>query len=236
MNCKAIISLYLLGTLCVAGCGGAEAATPRHPHHYLSQRLVQPHQHLCRADDPDQSVLCHSFGNWSYSSAVTWSASSGTISTTGVYTAPATVPTSGTATITATSTEDATKSGAATVTITPAVSVVTSCCRYPLRRGFLDLLSDRHKHDEHRCDVVGVGRTISSGGVLSTAGVAPGTQITVKATSVADTGAFGSATVTVTPHHYIRDRLVLAGHLAGSHDRNQPMHSTVTEPEAIVPQ
>ena len=34
------------------------------PHHYLSQRLVQPHQHLCRADDPDQSVLCHSFGNW----------------------------------------------------------------------------------------------------------------------------------------------------------------------------
>ena len=32
-------------------------------YHYLSQPLVQPHQRLCRADEPDQPVHCHSFGN-----------------------------------------------------------------------------------------------------------------------------------------------------------------------------
>jgi len=62
-------------------------------------------------------------GTGSYSSAVTWTASAGTISSTGVYTAPATAPTSGTATITATSTQTGTVSGSATIAITNGVSV-----------------------------------------------------------------------------------------------------------------
>lgn len=57
-------------------------------------------------------------GTGSYSSAVTWTTTAGTISTTGAFTAPATVPSSGWATITATSNQDTTKSGTATVTIT----------------------------------------------------------------------------------------------------------------------
>jgi hypothetical protein len=60
---------------------------------------------------------------------VNWTASSGAITTAGVYTAPATAPASGTATITATSTEDTTKSSppvnititaARTIALTPA--------------------------------------------------------------------------------------------------------------------
>jgi hypothetical protein len=51
---------------------------------------------------------------------VTWSATYGTITTAGVYTAPATAPASGMDTVTATSTEDGTKSGQARITITAA--------------------------------------------------------------------------------------------------------------------
>ena len=73
-------------------------------------------------------------GTGSYSSAVTWSVGGvsggnstvGTITSAGVYTAPAAVPATNPVTVTATSTEDATKSGSATITITvpsPSVSV-----------------------------------------------------------------------------------------------------------------
>jgi len=49
---------------------------------------------------------------------VTWSAVSGTISSSGLYTSPATVPASGSDTVTATSTQDSTKSNSETITVT----------------------------------------------------------------------------------------------------------------------
>jgi alpha-L-arabinofuranosidase len=61
-------------------------------------------------------------GSGSYSSAVTWSASAGTISPSGLYTAPTTVPSSGSATVTATSTQTPTVSGTAVVNLTAAAS------------------------------------------------------------------------------------------------------------------
>jgi hypothetical protein len=65
-------------------------------------------------------------GTGSYSSTVTWSAggvvggnsTAGTITSGGVYTAPAAVPATNPVTVTATSTEDTTKSGSTPVTIT----------------------------------------------------------------------------------------------------------------------
>jgi putative Ig domain-containing protein len=57
--------------------------------------------------------------------AVTWTASAGTISSTGLYQAP-TVSGNTAATVTATSTADSTKSGTASVTITPPPLVVTT--------------------------------------------------------------------------------------------------------------
>lgn len=64
-------------------------------------------------------------GTGSYSSTVTWSASTGTIDSNGLFTAPASA---GTMTVTATSTQDATKSGTATVTVqsTPPIISITS--------------------------------------------------------------------------------------------------------------
>ena len=72
-------------------------------------------------------------GTGSYSSAVTWSvggvaggnATVGTISSAGLYTAPAAVPSTNPVSVTATSTADTTKSGSALVTITSASNVLT---------------------------------------------------------------------------------------------------------------
>lgn len=74
-------------------------------------------------------------GTGSYSSAVAWSVGGvqggnstvGTISSSGLYTAPSAVPATNPVTVTATSTQDTTKSGSANLTITsPASSVVSS--------------------------------------------------------------------------------------------------------------
>jgi len=58
-------------------------------------------------------------GTGSFSSAVTWAASAGTISASGLFTAPSGGVTSLQVTITATSTQDTSKSGMATVTVNP---------------------------------------------------------------------------------------------------------------------
>ena len=73
-------------------------------------------------------------GTGSYSSAVTWSVSGvqsgnstvGTVSTTGLYTAPSAVPSPNPVTVTATSTEDTTKSGSATASVTVATLAITN--------------------------------------------------------------------------------------------------------------
>jgi hypothetical protein len=57
-------------------------------------------------------------GTGAFSTAVTWTASAGTIDATGLFTAPANANAS--VTVTATSTQDATKSGHATITVTAA--------------------------------------------------------------------------------------------------------------------
>src|ERR1039458_4948605 len=59
-------------------------------------------------------------GTGSFSSGVTWTASAGTISSSGLFTAPSGGATSLQVTITATSTQDTSKAGTATVTVNPA--------------------------------------------------------------------------------------------------------------------
>jgi hypothetical protein len=58
-------------------------------------------------------------GTGNFSSAVTWSASAGSISTTGLFTAPSSGNASLLVTVTATSVQDSTKSGSTTVTVNP---------------------------------------------------------------------------------------------------------------------
>jgi hypothetical protein len=83
---------------------------------------------------PGQTSQCSATvsGTGSFSSSVTWSAVSGTVSNTGLYTAPSTVPSSGYDTVKATSSADTTKLGSAKITITapaaPTITAVSLAC------------------------------------------------------------------------------------------------------------
>ena len=138
-------------------------------------------------------------GTGSFSSAVTWSSSVGTINTSGLFTAPATA---GTATVTATSTQDATKSGTASVTVQSVSSSITSLavtCN-PSTIG-------ENATSQCSAKVQGTGSFSSavtwssSAGTINTSGLftAPATAgtATVTATSTQDKTKSGTASVTV---------------------------------------
>jgi len=126
--------------------------------------------------------------------AVSWSASGGSISSAGLYTAPTTA---GSYTVTATSAADNTKSASAPVTVTaPAVSVAISPTSASLLTGGTQ---------QFTATVTGSSNTAvtwsASGGSISSTGLytAPTTAGTyiVRATSVADSTKSAAATVTV---------------------------------------
>ncbi|MDP2875950.1 MAG: M4 family metallopeptidase [Holophaga sp.] len=132
----------------------------------------------------------------SSNTAVTWTATGGTVSTSGLYTAPTTT---GTYTVKATSAADTTKSASATVTVSPAtgVSVAITPTTSTIQTGATQ---------QFTASVTGSTNTAvtwtATGGTVSTSGLytAPATAgtYTVKATSAADTTKSASATVTVT--------------------------------------
>ncbi|MBV9146090.1 MAG: choice-of-anchor D domain-containing protein, partial [Acidobacteria bacterium] len=128
--------------------------------------------------------------------AVTWTASGGTVTTGGLYTAP---NTAGTYTVTATSVADTTKSGSATVTVTappPPISVSIAPTTASLQTGGTQ---------QFTATVTGTSNTAvtwtATGGTVTTGGLytAPNTNgtYTMTATSVADTTKSASATVNV---------------------------------------
>ncbi|MCI0349769.1 MAG: choice-of-anchor D domain-containing protein [Acidobacteriales bacterium] len=134
----------------------------------------------------------------STNTAVTWSATGGTVSTAGLYTAP---NTAGTYTVKATSVADASKSASATVTVTapaPAIGVSINPTSATLQTSATQ---------QFAATVTGTSNTAvtwsATGGTISTSGLytapsAAGT-FSVRATSVADASKSASATVTVNP-------------------------------------
>jgi phosphatidylinositol-3-phosphatase len=141
-------------------------------------------------------------GTGSYSSAVTWSAGAGTISSGGLLTAPGSA---GSVTVTATSTEDATKSGVTTVTVqagssgSSTITSVAATCSPET--------TNVNATSQCSATVQGTGSYSSavtwsaSGGTITSSGLftAPGTagSVTVTATSVQDTTKSGEAKITV---------------------------------------
>jgi Fe-S cluster assembly iron-binding protein IscA len=146
--------------------------------------------------------------SWSVAGSGCSGAACGTISTSGLYTAPAIVPSPPQISITATSAADPTKSATASVTIVPPISVTVSPSTAQLLTG---------GHQQFTATVIGASNTAVSWsvagsgcsgatcGTISTSGLytAPGSalipnQITVTATSVADGSKSGRATVLIT--------------------------------------
>jgi hypothetical protein len=115
MRNKAALSLLFLGALGLAGCtGGSFTSTTQSPSITSVSVSCVP-----ASVQPGQTSQCSVTvaGTGSYDSTVTWSAVSGSVSSTGLYTAPATAPSSGSDTIKATSRQDSTKSGTAVVAV-----------------------------------------------------------------------------------------------------------------------
>ena len=142
--------------------------------------------------------------------SVTWSLSGGagqdlgTISSTGLYTAPASKPSPAQVTVTATSVADTTKFTSATVTITgisvsvsPPIATVT----VGATRQFTAAVTGTSNTSVTWSLSGGAGQnlgTISSTGLYTAPASVPSpAQVTVKVTSQADTSKFASATVTV---------------------------------------
>ncbi len=138
-------------------------------------------------------------GSGSYSSTVTWSASGGAVTSSGVFTAPATA---GSATVTATSTQDSSKSGSTSVTVQQGSSTVTSV-QVACNPSTISL----NATSQCAATVSGTGSFSSAvtwsvtAGTISSAGLftAPGSAGTavVTATSVQNSSISGTATVTV---------------------------------------
>ena len=143
------------------------------------------------------NATVHGTGN--YSSAVSFSASEGTINASGLFTAPASA---GTVTVTATSKQDATKSGTASVSVQVATSTITS-----VQVTCNPSIVDTSATSQCNATVHGTGNyssavsfsasegTINASG-LFTAPASAGT-VTVTATSTQDTTKSDTASVTV---------------------------------------
>ena len=139
-------------------------------------------------------------GTASYTSTVMWSASGGTISSSGLLTAP---PSAGNITVTATSTEDTTKSGAASVAVQPTTtpptitSVSVACAPTIAPSATSQCTSTVQGTGSYSSEVTwssSLGAMSATG--LLTAPAAVGV-VTVTATSVQDPTQSGEATVTV---------------------------------------
>jgi len=128
--------------------------------------------------------------------AVTWSATGGTISTAGLYTAGTTA---GTFTAKATSVQDSTKSATATITIPAAqpVSVGISPSSATVQPGATQQFTATVSHATNQAVTwTATGGTVSSNG-LYTAGTTTG-SFTVTATSVQDSTKSAPAAITIT--------------------------------------
>ena len=129
----------------------------------------------------------------STNTAVSWTATGGTVSSTGLYAAG---NTPGTFTVTATSAQDATRSSSATVTVMPAISVGVSPTSASLVPGGTQQFTATVSGSSNQSVTwAASGGTISSSGFY-TASQTPG-NFAVTATSVADTTKNGTASVEI---------------------------------------
>jgi putative Ig domain-containing protein len=132
---------------------------------------------------------------------VTWSASSGSVNTDGMFTAPQ-VTKSTAVTVTATSKADTQAHAAATVTVTPLAGITVSVT--PTTASVSSGSTQQFNATVTGTSNTGVtwkasSGTLSGSGLFTAPQVQNNTTVTVTATSVADTNAHATATVTVTP-------------------------------------
>jgi hypothetical protein len=174
---------------------------------------------------------------WQVNGVAGGNATVGTISTSGVYTAPTSVPSPATVTITAVSAQDPTRSGAATLTVTAPVSVTVSPASASVQAGAgtqaLTVAVSNTSNTSVTWQVNGVPGGNATVGTVSAAGLytAPASvpspaTVTVAAVSAADPSRSGSALLTITPAVSISISPSITSVTAGS--GTQQFSATVT--------
>ncbi len=195
-----VLAAALAATLLLSACGGGGNSTNNPPPPAVTV-TVSPATATVNAGLAVQFTAA--VANTS-NTAVTWTVSGGgTISTGGLYTAPATPP-AGTVTVTATSQADTSASGSATVTVKPAITVTVSPATASVNAGLTQQFTAAVANTTNAnvtWAVVGgsANGTISASGLYTAPATPPSGAVTVTATSQADPSASGSATVTVQP-------------------------------------
>jgi hypothetical protein len=191
------LSCFLLFVL--GGCGGSGSSTPP----VQISVSISPTSVTITAGNNQQF---NASVTGTTNTSVTWSVvggSNGTISTTGLYFAPTTVPTPAQVTVTATSQADSSKSASATVTIQIGVQVEPQAVTLQvlgMQQFFVNVTGTTNA--AVTWSVVGgsANGTINSSGFYAAPATVPNpAQVTVKAISQVDTTQFGTATVTVIP-------------------------------------
>ena len=122
----------------------------------------------------------------------------GTISSTGLYTAPATITTTQTVTITAVSEADWTKSASLAITLAPPVSVTVTPQRILLNPGQTYQFTSTVQNSSNSAVTWSPSGSISPTGLYTAPATITSPFVTVTATSVADPTKFGIATVILT--------------------------------------
>jgi hypothetical protein len=129
MQRKVSLCLFFSGLLWIAGCGGASFVANGNSPASQSSTITSVSV-TCNPStlSPGQTSQCSALvtGTGNYSSDVVWSSGAGSISSSGLYTAPATAPSSGLDTVTATSKQDKNKSGSNGLKINGQSKQVTS--------------------------------------------------------------------------------------------------------------
>src|SRR5713226_7988801 len=130
----AFLSVLLAASACMLGCGGGGASSaalpppPPPPPASITVTITPSSAPVVLGNTQTFSATVTNATDtsvtWSVSSAASGNATAGTISATGVYTAPADLPASVTAQITDTSVADATKYATTAVTITSDLAIV----------------------------------------------------------------------------------------------------------------
>lgn len=194
---SALLAISFLGA--VIGCGGTASSNQTSPGSSTIISVAAACAPVTIAPGGTSQCTATVLGTGSYSSAVTWSASAGTINGSGQWTAPASAAN---VTVTATSVQDSTKAGAAKITVQAAAAAITSvaaaCTPATIAPGGTSQCTATVKGTGSYSS--GVTWTASAGTITSdglfTAGASAGT-VTATATSTQDASKSGSATIDV---------------------------------------
>ncbi len=213
-----LVLQFLLGAVAIAlaACAGPAGTVPPMISVQVAPATANVGTNQTQQFTATVSGTTNTTVTWQVSSTSASAASIGTISASGLYTAPTTVPTGGTVTITATSQADNTKSDSTTVTITtaPVISITLSPTTANVQAGigkqnFTATLMNDTSAKGVTWSLSGTGCSGAACGTLTNvtttsvtynapASVPSPAAVTLKATSVGDTTKTSNASITVT--------------------------------------